>query len=786
MRNDPFVPPPASLKRAEGHGVNASVGKLDALFQPLQATGVPLGGIGTGGITRASDGRFSRWTLKAGGVAKFTMPANGFILRTCPQGGTPDAVALQPDPGTAELSAFRYETVAPEWAGLFPVAWHRHRAFGGVVAECKSFSPVIAGDFASASLPVAVFDWRVSNTGSKPVEASLAFTFANLNGWFGAPTECRPDRVAAGCFNRAFDAGNGAGVILDRRFDGAPPPEGTGEWAISIAGDADMYHSQTVCFDGTGDGHDFWDTYVATGDAPDLGAGWVSESGFRETPPAHPTGAVCTRMTLAPGDVRTVRATLVWDMPTLTFGQGRRWLRAYTDAWGESGRRAAALTRHARANAADWDRNIARWHDETSTRIGPEPHRAGVAINESYFLVDGLTVATSATGSPTGRRHFGLIECHDYALYNTMDLWIYAAEAVARFFPELAASVAQDFAEQLLADDPAHRRHRWDATPFAINPRGVCPHDLGGPGEDPFITPNSYTYRDGTRWKDLNCDLVLCVYREGQQIGPDWRQARFPAVKAAIDHLQQFDRDGDGLIENDCTPDQTFDNIPMTGPSSYCGGLWIAALLAGAALAQEAGHPGVAAAWREQANAARAAYTARLFNGRWFRVDTDGAFSEACFIEQLFGPFLARRLGLGDIVAGDHARSALSEIYVRNFVQAGNGEGAVSLTGLSSAALAALPHKDDPTFQTAEIQPGFNFSLAAQLEAWGLRNEAETLRKALHFQLYERRNLVFQTPAAFDKGSLRCRAVLNMRPMAAWWIDDTGWRAGTSAVPDTK
>lgn len=62
MRNDPFVPPPASLKRAEGHGVNASVGKLDALFQPLQATGVPLGGIGTGGITRASDGRFSRWT----------------------------------------------------------------------------------------------------------------------------------------------------------------------------------------------------------------------------------------------------------------------------------------------------------------------------------------------------------------------------------------------------------------------------------------------------------------------------------------------------------------------------------------------------------------------------------------------------------------------------------------------------------------------------------------------------------------------------------------------------
>ena len=99
-----------------------------------------------------------------------------------------------------------------------------------------------------------------------------------------------------------------------------------------------------------------------------------------------------------------------------------------------------------------------------------------------------------------------------------------------------------------------------------------------------------------------------------------------------------------------------------------------------------------------------------------------------------------------------------------------------------SPAIAALPHKDDPTFQTAEIQPGFNFSLAAQLEAWGLGAEAETLRKALHHQLHERRNLVFQTPAAFDRASLRCRAVLNLRPMAAWWIDAPGAWAGKPAI----
>ena len=391
-------------------------------------------------------------------------------------------------------------------------------------------------------------------------------------------------------------------------------------------------------------------------------------------------------------------------------------------------------------------------------------------INECYFLVDGLSVATSAHGSPDGRRHFGLIECHDYALYNTLDLWIYAAEAVAQFFPELAAGVACDYAEFLIPEDPGLRRHRWDGTPFPINRAESCPHDLGGPGEDPFVTPNSYTYRDGTLWKDLNCDLAICVLREGRHMDAEWRRRQFPAVRASIDHLQQFDRDRDGLIENEGIPDQTFDNIPMTGPSSYCGGLWITALLAAANLAEEVGESGLAEAWRQQADQASIAYNDRLFNGRWFRVDSDGPFSEACFIEQLFGPFLARRLGLGDIVPADRARSALRSVFNMNFLEAGGGEGTVSLSGIPRSAMSLLPHQEDTSFQTAEIQPGFNFSFAAQLEAWGLDEEADELRRALHRELYEKRNLVFQTPAAFDRGRMTCRAVLNMRPLASWWL----------------
>ena len=64
--------------------------------------------------------------------------------------------------------------------------------------------------------------------------------------------------------------------------------------------------------------------------------------------------------------------------------------------------------------------------------------------------------------------------------------------------PELAASVARDYADFLVPGDPGRRHHGQEKNLFPINLDRACPHDLGGPGEDPFVTPNSYTYRDGT------------------------------------------------------------------------------------------------------------------------------------------------------------------------------------------------------------------------------------------------------------------------------------------------
>ena len=71
---------------------------------------------------------------------------------------------------------------------------------------------------------------------------------------------------------------------------------------------------------------------------------------------------------------------------------------------------------------------------------------------------------------------------------------------------------------------------------------------------------------------------MLQVYRDYLLTGDTgFLQEAYPACRQALTALQEYDRDGDGLIENDGFPDQTYDIWTMKGPSAYSGGLWLAA-----------------------------------------------------------------------------------------------------------------------------------------------------------------------------------------------------------------
>lgn len=89
--------------------------------------------------------------------------------------------------------------------------------------------------------------------------------------------------------------------------------------------------------------------------------------------------------------------------------------------------------------------------------------------------------------------------------------------------------------------------------------------------------PNSYPIHDVSEWRDLNTKFVLQVLRDFSFVdkeidGISYREHldnylkdMYDVCKVVMEKSLKFDIDGDGLIENSGTADQTFDTWVMTG-----------------------------------------------------------------------------------------------------------------------------------------------------------------------------------------------------------------------------
>ena len=86
--------------------------------------------------------------------------------------------------------------------------------------------------------------------------------------------------------------------------------------------------------------------------------------------------------------------------------------------------------------------------------------------------------------------------------------------------------------------------------------------------------------------------------------------------------LRRFDRDGDGMIENSGFPDQTYDIWVAKGVHAYCGGLWICACFATAAMATLFKDEKNAEKYASMGVRARKVYNDTLWNGTYLDFDS--------------------------------------------------------------------------------------------------------------------------------------------------------------------
>lgn len=205
------------------------------------------------------------------------------------------------------------------------------------------------------------------------------------------------------------------------------------------------------------------------------------------------------------------------------------------------------------------------------------------------------SIGTHNTSTMMGQQYddndvgrFLYLEGVEYIMWCTYDVHFYASFALLALFPRIELNIQREFAKAVLCEDGRRVKFLAEGNWGIRKVYGAVPHDLGT--HDPWFEMNAYNIHDTSKWKDLNPKFVLQVYRDFAATGDlQFGVDVWPAVRAAMEYMDQFDRDGDCLIENDGFPDQTYDTWTVHGVSAYCGCLWLAALQAAAAMALELG-----------------------------------------------------------------------------------------------------------------------------------------------------------------------------------------------------
>uniref|UniRef100_A0A7N0UTS9 Non-lysosomal glucosylceramidase n=1 Tax=Kalanchoe fedtschenkoi TaxID=63787 RepID=A0A7N0UTS9_KALFE len=702
---------------------------------------------------------------------------------------------------------------------LFPRSW---TVYGGepdpaLKIVCRQLSPIIPHKYKESSYPVAVFTYTLYNSGDTEVDVTLLFTWANSVGGISGSSGRH--------FNTDFATEDKIkGVLLHHKTANRLPPV-TFAIAAEEANGVQVSQCPNFVISGTCDdftARDMWGEIKERGSFKFLKASEV----LAPSEPGSTIGAAVAASVKVPSnEQRTVTFSLEWDCPEANFDIGRTYNRRYTKFYGTHGNAAPKIAHDAIIAHSEWESLIESWQQPVLEDKRLPDWYPATLFNELYYLNSGGTVWTD--GSPplpslaaigdakfsldVGRSNTGAVsptddtavdifqrmvsvidEVHapralnsafgpnllqegeenigqflyleglEYHMWNTYDVHFYSSFALVMLFPKLELSIQRDFAAAVMMHDPNKMQLLSDGTWVPRKVIGAVPHDIGI--GDPWFEVNAYSLHNTDTWKDLNPKFVLQVYRDIVATGDDrFAQAVWPSVYVAMAFMDQFDKDGDGMIENGGFPDQTYDTWSVAGVSAYCGGLWVAALQAASAMARIVGDKGSEAYFWDRFLKAKEVYH-QLWNGSYFNYDnTSGTNSSSIQADQLAGQWYARACGLLPIVDEEKAKTALEKVYNFNVMKLKDGKlGAVN-------GMLPSGKVDTSSMQSREIWSGVTYAVAAGMIHENLLDIAFHTASGVYEAAWSEEGFgyAFQTPEAWNTEG-QYRSLVYMRPLAIW------------------
>lgn len=720
----------------------------------------PLGGIGTGSIGLAGNGRLIDWEIynrpNKGSVNGFSH----FAIKAEAGNRLLDARILHSDLHTpfqgentgSRFSSFgwgprrEYMTGLPhfqsvDFRGEYPLAelTFHDGAFPGQV-QLLAFNPLIPLNDLDSGIPAAFFEYRITNPTNEPIRYSLAGVLNNplpannlntltSNAW-GDQLVLTSDSLTP----NAVDYGN---LILatDARLKGA-----------TISGQ--QYWFRGAWFDNL---EVYWNDLTAPG--PLKNRVYTPEKAAE-----HNEGVLAAHIEIAPGATKTVRFIISWSFPNCQNYWKKNapkdtWKNYYATLWPDAQASAQYALTH-------WDRLEAETQQFKDALFASDlPPAALDAVSANISILKSPTALRLEDGTFYGWE--GLHPTEGCCEGSCTHVWNYQ-QALPFLFPKLERSMrSADYKYNLRADG---------GMPFRIQlPIGSSQWEFRACADGQF-------------------GGVLKTYRDWKICGDDaWLRELWPAVKASIEFAwspqneDQWDPDKTGVLWG--RQHHTLD-MELFDPNSWLTGFYLGALKAGAEMAEHLGDQATAAEYRAIFAKGKAWSDANLFTGEYYtqRIDLKdralverfnkrddslhGAsaleaywndehkeikyqIGEGSSIDQVLAQWHASLYDLGDLFDPEQVKKANAAIYKYNYIPLMrevynpcriyclNDEGGLVICAWPQGAQKPLI----PAPYSQETMNGFEYSAAIHMIMVGMVDEGMTCVEAVRKRYDgERRN----------------------------------------------
>lgn len=563
---------------------------------PIHNSGIPLGGLGTGGVEIWPDGRLYQWMLPNGrpwsnnghvmkaGPADAPQPAAGdadFLVRVAIKGQRPMYRWLFAGNGLAITTASHF--------------WRHHKYFFiksfqevqyraeypfaeltfidpefPVDIRLKAWSAFVPHNVKDSSLPGCCFDVEVMNRSQSAVEVSVLWQMQNVAGFACAKNAQEHTLLHKGELTAITMAGG-----LDE----------PGHWS---SGDMTIWAQQH-----TGQSVDaiacnpyfqnlIWSLH-RTGHmhGPLLPEFIKHEEHVRQPSASVPNkGYICVRQRLAAGKAAQASFGMSWYFPHHIIEKAPELGHRYQEWFASSlevAKYMAAQRKRLQEESAVLPREVMASTLPGELKVAVLDQTATL-IKNSHFIRDG---------------RFGVQEGHGCCAFNTVDVDHYASYALSLLQPELRRTI--------------NDMHQGMAHPA----NGKIHHGLG---DSVHVQPNGGGAKEGySRW-DVCCQYALAVWRDCAWSGDrETLKRHWPTVWKAVNLVASMDFYGIGLpyIQGGIT----YDHWNMQGVVGYMAGVYLASLRAVEEMAKVLGDEPAALWAHDSYQRGRKGFETKLWNG---------------------------------------------------------------------------------------------------------------------------------------------------------------------------